>query len=197
MNTAHEPAEPAADDYFVLGAEAHGGMLLTSIPRPHKRQSWTMGQRFSVAPALPVVAGICAGYETALPSPYVDVPPIMSEQLLQVLLNAGVDNIDAYDAVLRSEDGKVEVPGFKAFNLIGLVAAADLKASRFAPDNPSRHLDASFDSLVLDTALIGGARMFRLAEFSSAVVVHASVKAAIEAAGITRISFRKPSEFLS
>ena len=99
--------------------------------------------------------------------------------------------------MLRSDDGKVRIEGFKAFNLIGLVAAADLSASRFAPENPSRHLDASFDGLVLDPERIGGLLMFRLAEFSSAVIVHRSVQAAIEQAGIKRISFRKPSEFLS
>jgi hypothetical protein len=192
-----EVEQSREEQFFVLGSDMKGGMLLTSIPRPHRRQSWTMGQRFTTAPTLPVMAEITKGYETATPCSYVDVPPIMSVGLYETLVHAGVTNIDAYDAVLRSEDGAVTVKGFVAFNLIGLVAAADLGASRFAAGSSSRHLDASFDSLVLDTERIAGLRMFRLAEFSSAVIVHRSIKAAIEAAAIPRVVFRKPAEFLS
>jgi hypothetical protein len=121
----------------------------------------------------------------------------MSTQLLEVLLATGVGNIDAYDAELVSEDGRVRLQGYKAFNVIGLVAAADMAQSRFAPDNPSRSLDASFDSLALNSDRIRGLLLFRLAEYSSAVVVHRSVRQAIEDAGITGIVFRKPAEFLS
>lgn len=173
------------------------GMLLQSIPDPPADPSWTLGARFSTPPPTPVPVLICEGYEEESPLPYVNVPPVMSDPLHQALLAAGVSNLDVYEAELVSEDGRVRLPGYKAFNVIGLVAAADMALSRFAPDNPSRRLDASFDSLTLDAARVRGLLLFRLAEYSSAVVVHRSVRQAIEAAGITGIVFRKPAEFLS
>jgi hypothetical protein len=191
------PDSPTAGDYFLLEPDMVDGMLLQSIPDPPSDPSWTLGARFSSAPQTPVPVTICEGYEEETPLPYVNVPPVMSTQLLEVLLATGVGNIDAYDAELVSEDGRVRLQGYKAFNVIGLVAAADMAQSRFAPDNPSRSLDASFDSLALNSDRIRGLLLFRLAEYSSAVVVHRSVRQAIEDAGITGIVFRKPAEFLS
>jgi len=185
------------DGYFVMEPNMSGGMLLAPIAKAPNRQSWTVGARFTAAPALPIVVKIREGYETAEPRPFVDVPPIMSDELLTVLRAAGVTNLDVYDAVLRSADGSVELKGYKAFNLIGLIKAADLAASTFAPGNPSRFLDASFDGLVIDEKKVKGVLMFRLAEHTSAVVVHGSIRAAIEAAGIAGIEFVQPTQFLS
>jgi hypothetical protein len=44
--------------------------------------------------------------------------------------------------------------------------------------------DVDFHALVLDESRINGQLMFRLAENLSAIVVHESVRKAIEAAGI-------------
>lgn len=192
-----KPDAAAEGDYFVLEPDMLDGMLLQSIPDPPSDPSWTLGARFSSSPQTPVPATICEGYEEEAPLPYVNVPPVMSAQLHQVLLAAGVGNVDVYDAELVSEDGRVRLQGYKAFNVIGLIAAADMAKSSFAPDNPSRSLDASFDSLALDSDRIRGLLVFRLAEYSSAVVVHRSVRQAIEAAGITGLVFRKPADFLS
>lgn len=188
---------PPTPQYFVIEPDMSGGMLLAPLARAPNRQSWTVGARFTAPPPTPVVAKIRDGYEDAEPRAFVDVPPIVSDDLYAVLRAAGVSNLDVYDAVLRSADGRLELKGYKAFNLIGLVKAADLSASTFAPGNPSRFLDASFDGLVLDEQRLQGVLMFRLAEHSSAVIVHASVRAAIEDAGIKKIDFVQPTQFLS
>lgn len=199
MKPADTPAtgSPAAEEYFVMQPDFRDGMLLAPIAKAPNRQSWTVGARFDPHPTQPIEVKIREGYEVAEPRPFVGVPPIISDELHQVLSGAGVSNLDVYEAVLKSADGSAVITGYKAFNLIGMVEAADLAASRFSPENPSRFVDASFDSLVLDNARLGGLRMFRLAEFSSAVLVHRSVKEAIEAAGVTHINFLKPAEFLS
>ena len=187
----------AKDEYFVMEPNMSGGMLLAPIPKAPNRQSWTVGARFTAPPALPIAVKIREGYESAEPRHFVDVPPILSDELLSILRAAGVSNLDVYDAVLRSADGAVELKGYKAFNLIGLIKAADLAASTFSPNNPSRFLDASFDGLVIDANKVKGVLMFRLAEHTSAVVVHGSIRAAIENAGITGIEFVQPTQFLS
>jgi hypothetical protein len=198
LKPAAGPDQPAPeDDYYAMQSDMAGGMLLAPLRYAPNDARWTVGQRFVQAPAEPVVAKIRNGYEDAEPRPFLGVPPIVSDKLLAVLRAAGVSNLDVYDAVLQSADGSVALKGYKAFNLIGLVAAADLAQTRFAPDNASRFLDASIDGLVIDPAKAGGQLMFRLAENTSAILVHRSVKAAIESAGIAHIEFLKPSEFLS
>jgi hypothetical protein len=198
LKPAAAPDQPAPeDDYYAIEPDMSGGMLLSPLRYAPNDEAWTVGMRFTQAPAEPVVAKIRKGYEEAEPRPFVGVPPIVSDRLLAVLRGAGVSNLDVYDAVLQSADGAVALKGYKAFNLIGLIAAADLAQTRFAPDNASRFLDASIDGLVIDPVKARGQLMFRLAENTSAILVHRSVKAAIEAAGIAHIDFLKPSEFLS
>lgn len=193
--TAGDASEPA---YFVLQPVMKGGLLLAPLSRPGDDESWTMGLRFRVAPSLPVVAKIRQGYEGAEARPFMSVPPIMSEALVQILLDAGVSNLDVYDAVLQSADGGTRVGGFKAFNLIGLIDAADLTQTRFAADSSSRFLDASIESLAIDPALAKGNLMFRLAEHTSAIAVHRSIRSVLEVAGMaSHVKFVPPSEFIS
>lgn len=198
MKATRPTGQPApVDEYFIMQPMMRGGMLLAPLRDAPNDQSWTVGMRFELAPPQPVVAKIRSGYESAEPRPFLGVPPVLSQALLDVLLAAGVSNLDVYDAVLKSADGQTAIGGYKAFNLIGLVAAAALEQTRFAPENPSRFLDATIDGLVLDPTRLQGLRMFRLAENSSAIVVHRTIRAAIEGAGIPFVNFVKPSEFLS
>jgi hypothetical protein len=197
MKATDPPDQPApVDEYFVMQPVMRGGMLLAPLRDVPEDQGWTVGQRFDPPPVPPVVARVRSGYETAEPRPFLGVPPILSDKLLDVLRAAGVSNLDVYEAVIQSADGQVSLKGWKAFNLIGLVAGADLSQTRFTPGQPSRFLDASIDGLALDPAKISGLRMFRLAENTSAIVVHRAVKAAVEAAGIAHIQFLKPADFM-
>lgn len=182
--------------YFVVQPVLRGGMLLAPLRDAPDEQGWTVGERFTTPPPEPVIAKIRSGYEDAEPRPFLGVPPIMSEALHRVLVAAGVDNLDVYRAILRSADGAVERGGFLAFNLVGLIAAADVEATRFSPGHPSRRIDAAIDSLAIDPARAAGGKMFRLAEQTSAIVVHRAVKEAIEAAGIGPIAFVRPEDFV-
>ncbi len=145
-----------------------GGMLLQSIPEPTEGQSWTLDVGFSSPPLQPVTVTICDGYEHESPLPFMNVPPVMSDQLYQALLAAGIQNIDVYEAELVSQDGQVRWPGFKAFNVIGI-----------------------FENI----HLVKDLRLFRLTSFTSEVIIHSSIRKAIEASGISGIRYRKPGEF--
>lgn len=157
-------------EFFVLQPVMKGGMLLAPLSRPHPDQSWTTGVRFSTAPSSPVIAKIRQGFEEADARPFSSVPPILSAGLAQTLLDVGVGNLDLYDAVLQTTEGK-QLFGFKAFNLIGLVT-----------------LDSVHDRGP-------GTRMFRLFDATSTIVVHRSVQTAIEAAGFaTHLKFIPPNQ---
>lgn len=122
---------------------------------------------------------------------------VMSNAFFKALCDAGVDNLDVYDAVLRSEDGTVEYKGFKAYNILGLVRAADLKKTVFNGPPGTRLIDASIDSLAIDPDKAMGILMFRLAENVSAVVVHECVKRFIEPMNFPYVQFTEPRNWWS
>lgn len=191
-----KPTDPLSE-YYVMDVDWTDSMLLQSIPEPPDDMSWTLGTRFKKSPSLPVIATICTGYENETPVPFSNVPPIMSSQLSEVILNAGVQNLDLYEAILESEDGSVQIPNYKAYNVVGLISAAELSKTEFDSKNPSRYLDASIDKLEIDPGKISNLLLFRLAEFSSALIVHSSIKDAIEKAKIPKVYFTRPSQFKS
>ncbi|MBK6694609.1 MAG: hypothetical protein IPG50_20725 [Myxococcales bacterium] len=107
----------------------------------------------------------------------------------------GVDNIQYLDAVLKNPDTGAEYRDYKAYNIVGLVACADLVASRYLGGGSGSPGDLGFESLVIDESKTGGALLFRLAENASAIVVHEKVKDALEASGIPGFVFYGAGEW--
>ena len=100
--------KPAESSYYIIEASNPSGMLLYSLANPNKDDRWLAGHKFINPPSELVVAEIRDGYESADLLPYFGTPPIMSNDFYKALLRAGVDNLDVYDAVLRSEDGSAQ-----------------------------------------------------------------------------------------
>jgi hypothetical protein len=183
--------------YYIIAVENPESMLLSGMPEPNPQNpfedDWGFGKPFSVAIEQPVIVTILDGYEDRELLPYFDAEPVMSNEFYQALVEAGVDNMDAYECILHSEDGKVEYKGFKAVNIIGVIRAAG-EGTEFTGE--SRLIDVSMDKLSLDAGKTFGALMFRLAENLSTVVVHERVKRYIEKKGFPSIVFREPEETL-
>lgn len=182
--------------YYIMAAENPDRMLLYSMPPlpDDLEDDWMFGKPFTVEPAEPIRVLIQEGFEEKQLLPFFDEPPVVSEEFLEALREAGVDNIVAYDVEIVSDDGSVTHHGYKAINIIGLVKAAGPE-TEFTGD--SRLIDASMDSLQIDPSAPGAALMFRLAENISAIVVHEQVKRAIEARGFHSVVFRDPESFLA
>lgn len=122
--------------------------------------------------------------------------PVMRTDMLEVLLAAGVDNLETFPAQLIDEVNDKIYDNYVAFNIIGLVAAADLGKSELMPHSPgATMLDTDFHSLVIDESKTKGLLLFRLAENCSAIMVHHSIKNAIEAKGIPGIVFYADGEW--
>ncbi len=157
--------------------------------------SWMTGRRFDLPPQQPLIITIELGENGVTPE-LTDVPiPLMTKRLAKCLEGAGVSNIDYYQAEIQNvETGETSTDLF-AFNLIGCVSAVDLAGSKFtAPDGSLISVD--FDSVKINESKTRGALMFRLAESVNAIVVHESVKNAIEAAGIDTLTFIPPEEWV-
>jgi hypothetical protein len=183
--------------YYVLGATAERKMLLTAPQDPTTTETWMSGVKFSKPPAEPVLVRIKKGYESADLLDFFGPSTLISNRLHAALLSAGVDNLDVYDAVIRSFDNSVEHKDYKAFNLVGVIRAADMTKSEFSAELPSRLYDASIQKLEIDPNKTRGALMFRLAEYVGAVIVHERVKRAIEDAGLSTVTFSAPDQYIS
>jgi hypothetical protein len=184
-----------AGEYFILQCGRKGMALMYSLPNLSIRDRWLAARPFSKQPPSPVRATIQPGYEKADVIPFYDTPQIMSDAFADVLRNAGVDNVDFYDAVLVDEKGTVLHKGYKAYNIISAVSAADVQKTRFSPDSENLLIDAAIDKLAIDPKKARGLLMFRLAENVGTIVVHARVARAIEAANFDAVEVVAPEDF--
>lgn len=183
--------------YYVLDSSNPNRMLLYEPPAPSFEDRWFRGRRFKVSPSEPVVVQIQPGNENGDLLPFFGTATLMSDAFYETLRDAGVDNLDVYDAIIQSIDGTVVHRGYKAFNVVGLVRAADLSRTVFTDLKGSRLIDASIDSLAIDEDQVADFLMFRLAEYVGAVIVHERVKRAVEARRFPYVVFREPSDFIS
>lgn len=120
---------------------------------------------------------------------------VFSDAMLAALDEAGVDNLDAYDAIIVDPSDGREYTGYKVVNIVGLISCADLSRS-----NHTAHgiplIDVDFDSLTIDASKAHGALMFRLAENVAGIVVHQRVRRYLEQHGIEHLDFCHPNEWV-
>ena len=119
---------------------------------------------------------------------------VLSERLHRTLVEFGVDNLDAYPAVLIDSATKERFTGFFVVNVVGLIAAADMEKSEYTVQSGGPVIDVAFDNLVIDSAKARGAFMFRLAESTMNVWLHPSLVKFIKAAGFPGLEFSDPSD---
>ncbi len=163
-------------------------------------RSWRGGRKIDLERAnLPVPIAIdfdpLRGYQGP-PLELVDVGiPLMTVRLATSLQEAGVDNVEFFPAVLTNTTTGQRFD-YQAFNVVGVVAAADLGKSEWTSDDGVPVADVSFESLVLDESKAGGLKMFRLAENINALLVHEAVRDHILKRGIDTLKFVPPDEWM-
>jgi hypothetical protein len=121
--------------------------------------------------------------------------PVVRDDVIAVLQGAGVDNIQYFDAILRHPKTGEEHRDYKAFNIVGLVACANMQSSELMGTSSSSVGDVDFHALVIDESKTRGLLLFRMAEATNAIVVNERVRQAIEAAGIPGFVFYGPGEW--
>jgi hypothetical protein len=157
--------------------------------------SWALGRRFEAALPDPIQISLVpvSGFTGDPPDMFDEYMCLMSTRMIETLIATGASNLDAYRAVLRDEENGRQFD-YHAVNIIGLVAASDLAKSEWENlDGPAR-LDTHFHSLVIDETKARGELIFRLAEDSSAIIVHDRVRTALEAGRFPSLTFTKVTE---
>lgn len=188
------------DHYFMLECVApedwDDPALVEGIPPPIGEASWRLGRRFKVEPHLPVVVNLHADYGVQLKELRNVDALLMTRRLHQALVAAGVGNLDAYPAIVRHAGRSFETADYVACNLIGLVPAANIRAATVDNSQETGPIDADVEGVAIDERAAAGALMFRLAENTSAVVVHRSVRAHLLAEGFDMLTFVPAREWI-
>jgi len=122
--------------------------------------------------------------------------PLMSESMISVLKSSGVDNLQVFDAVVKVDQTGEVIQSYKAVNIVGLIEVADLGESEYevSPLDESPMYSTSFESLVVDEEKANGALFFRMAESVDTILVHKSVKEALETL-FPRLDFIEPEDY--
>lgn len=172
-----------------------GEATITDEPNlPRSLSYWNTGKRFSI-PVPTTLRYAIEEEDEGKMRPMFDsgVNLLMTESLIEALREAGVDNIDVYDAeieILRT--GEIHY-NYKAVNIIGMIRAADISVSEGKNvglvDNGLMTL--WFKKLKVDESTINGVLMFRLAEHIIDIIVHKSVKKHLQSKGFNRLKFTK------
>ena len=170
--------------------------MLRAVPRPPGEDSWRFGRPFKTQPKQPIEVMMVPTHCDRLKELYKIDALLMTRRLYDCLREAGVDNIDAYDTLIRHPGTGFESRDYVAGNLVGLVAAADLDGSKIVGGSANHRLDTDFDVVKIDPAKARGLQMFRLAENTSAVVVSRKVKELLEARNFTQLTFIAPESWM-
>jgi hypothetical protein len=108
---------------------------------------------------------------------------LMSKRLVETLQSCGIDNLQTFPAVVTHADTGERNLDFVVVNVLGLVAAADLAASKGRPLADVQY----FEKLAIDPAKARDLLMFRLADSRSDVILAEKVAKKVEAGGFVGV----------
>jgi hypothetical protein len=158
--------------------------------------NWQTGSPLTEPPPTPVRVELNPDFPGVMVPMFDSGILLMENKMLEELSKAGVDNLDVYDAVIQDPATGNTFTNYKAVNIIGAVACADLANSEFQAPSGAPIVDTDFDSLAIDADKAGGLLMFRLAEAVNGIVVHENVRTQLEHAGIPHLDFTDPADWI-
>lgn len=158
-----------------------GVTLPTPIPEPLK---------FTLKP----YSSHAADHAAYLPSYLQASCPIFRDDLVAALRESGVDNFDAYSCFIVDPDNGNVHTHYKAVNILGVIAAADMQNSLTIRSDGVPLIDVEFDRLVIDEKKTRGALLFRLAEATSTIVVHGRIRDHLIQRGFDDLAFYIPEQ---
>lgn len=98
--------------------------------------------------------------------------PLLSKRFLEILQGSGVDNLQVFPAVIKSDIDGTIWKDFYAVNVLGMIACADLDNSTYDEIMPGHYI---FDELAIDASRAKDALLFRLHEHSPTIMMHFDV----------------------
>ena len=120
--------------------------------------------------------------------------PIMREDLIEALRDAGVDNLQLFAMAITDPDSGKVYTNYKAVNIVGCIKAADLSKSVYTQHGNGPLIDVDFDKLVINDKKPRGTLMFRLAESVNTIMLHKSVRDHLQKKNFPFLRFYEPEE---
>ena len=171
--------------YYKLDGDIYANFGVTKNPDLHPNAGFLNGRIIPDDLIKPPLA-----FEVDYPSGHQpehmlgDSIPIVSNTLLEVLKNAGVDNLQIFPALLINPTTKEQWDNYFAFNVIGMLDAANMDQSKFdeimeGDDHVPALVD--FEDIVLDRSKTYDLRMFRIIQSPEIIFVRENVIAALSA----------------
>ena len=168
---------------------------------PHVRGlKWESGARHSVPVPDPLQISLdpldpdSSDHGPEMPEYFKGTIPLFRDDLLEAMKSAGVDNLDLYGVALTDPDSGRVHTNYKAANIVGVVAAADMGKSKATVHTGGPVIDVEFDTLVVDDGKPRGALIFRLAEATGTILVHERLRDHLLAKGYDKLEFLDPGE---
>ena len=158
--------------------------------------NWRLARPLETVPPRPIVVELNPEFPGIMMPMFDKGILLFSNPMVTSIRNAGVDNIEVFDALVIDPGSGQRYEDYKAVNIVGAVAAADLPKSEYAAPSGTAMVDTDFDSLAIDEAKAGGHLMFRLAEAVTAIVIHERVKSQLEQDGIPYLNFVPPADWM-
>jgi hypothetical protein len=186
--------------YYVLDRGVQPGRWIGESPRPVDGVSFRTGRVITRAVPDPLEFTLkpmnarSADHGPAMPSYLKARSPLFRDDLVDAMRACGVDNLDVYEAIISDPDSGERRRDYKAINIIGLVAAADMARSTATVHPGGPLIDVDFDDLVVDEAKAQGLLLFRLAESTNGILVHERLKRFLLAKGFDDLAFHDPRE---
>jgi hypothetical protein len=97
--------------------------------------------------------------------------PVLSNRLLAAVTEAGVDNLQAFPALLRNSDTGEEWDGYQGINFLGLISCLAVAESKAKSSLPPLY-SFNIGEMVIEESRADGALAFRLAESPAVLLVH-------------------------
>ena len=123
------------------------------------------------------------------------VPLMFRDDLVEDLLNFGVDNIDTYECHLIDEKSGKVWKNYKVVNIIGAIDVFDMEASELHPDSPP-DVAYLFNNIVIDEKKAKGHHIFRPYGRMTQIMISEDLKQYLENTGkYKHLEFVAPEDF--
>jgi len=124
---------------------------------------------------------------------YIVAYPLMSDRLVAALEEAGIDNLQKFDAEIYNPLDDKTYTNYKAVNIIGAISCVDKEKSDIQIDNGD--FASSFNGFSVDESKAAGNIFFRLKENVAVVLADEKVADIVEEKDIPGISFIYPENW--
>ena len=120
--------------------------------------------------------------------------PMFRDDLLEAFHAGGADNFQIFPARILDPDTGQAHENYKAVNILGMVAAADMTNSIWSAPDAIPLVDVAFEKLVIDPNKTRSLLLFRLAENHAAIMVHERLRDHLVNSGFSELEFHKPEQ---